>query len=261
MIATFRRHAMPRLALSIVLLALVSACATNPDGQADGAQAATAGTLAGELVYRQRIALTPDAIIKLRLVDSKQDSVIAQQTIRPQGQQVPIAFALKYAPADFVAANPHQLLVTVGDGQGQVLWVANAPVDATSGKLQVRLTQTTQDRAALLGAQWQLQRIEQTDGTIAWARAQQPSTLEFRADGSFGGKAACNSFFGSYQLNAAGALIMGQAGATLMACPDAGVAQPFLQALATVDGYAIANDQLLLFADNAVIVLGQATAQ
>lgn len=54
----------------------------------------------GTVSYRQRIALTPGAVVEVKLLDvSRADApsiTIAAQTIKPAGKQVPIAFDLAY---------------------------------------------------------------------------------------------------------------------------------------------------------------------
>jgi putative lipoprotein len=61
-----------------------------------------ASRVTGTVTYRQRIALMPDAVIEVKLLDvSRADApavTIAEQTIRPAGRQVPIAFELGYDP-------------------------------------------------------------------------------------------------------------------------------------------------------------------
>jgi uncharacterized lipoprotein YbaY len=55
------------------------------------------------VTYRQRIALPSNAMVEVKLVEvSRQDAAaltIAEQTINPQGNQVPFAFTLPYDPA------------------------------------------------------------------------------------------------------------------------------------------------------------------
>lgn len=56
----------------------------------------------GTVSYRQRIALTPRAVVEVRLLDvSRADApstTIAEQTVRPAGRQVPISFDVVYDP-------------------------------------------------------------------------------------------------------------------------------------------------------------------
>jgi putative lipoprotein len=62
-----------------------------------------AARVTGTVTYRQRIALSPEAVIEVKLLDvSRADApgmTIAEQTIRPAGRQVPIAFELNYDPS------------------------------------------------------------------------------------------------------------------------------------------------------------------
>jgi uncharacterized lipoprotein YbaY len=76
-----------------------------PAAEAAGEPAAGVGSAAvtGVVTYRQRMALPPAAIIQVQLVDvSRADApatVLAEQVIEAQGQQVPFAFTLPYDPA------------------------------------------------------------------------------------------------------------------------------------------------------------------
>jgi uncharacterized lipoprotein YbaY/heat shock protein HslJ len=61
------------------------------------------GLVSGTVTYRQRIALSPTAVVEVKLVDvSRADGqavTIAEQRIQPEGRQVPIAFELRYDPS------------------------------------------------------------------------------------------------------------------------------------------------------------------
>lgn len=60
----------------------------------------TEGRVTGTISYRQRIALTQDAVVEVKLVDSSRadapSETIAEQTIKPAGRQVPLAFEIAY---------------------------------------------------------------------------------------------------------------------------------------------------------------------
>ncbi len=62
----------------------------------------TAETLEGTVTYLQRIALSPDAVMQVRLLDvSHQDAaaeILAAVTVPTVGKQVPLAFHLTYNP-------------------------------------------------------------------------------------------------------------------------------------------------------------------
>ena len=67
-----------------------------------GAFAAEEITISGEVSYRERIALPPNAVLTVRLPDvslaDAPETVVAEQKIDPAGQ-VPIKFELKFDPA------------------------------------------------------------------------------------------------------------------------------------------------------------------
>jgi putative lipoprotein len=82
----------------------------------------------GTVTYRERIALPPDAVVVVTLEDvSCADApapVIAQQTIKPQGQ-VPITFALRYDPTALDARHQYTVRARIDDAQGKPLWTTS----------------------------------------------------------------------------------------------------------------------------------------
>ena len=69
-----------------------------------GSQAgAEPASVTGTVAYRERIALTPEAVVEVQLLDvSLADAsakLVAEQTIKPK-HQVPIPFELVYDPAE-----------------------------------------------------------------------------------------------------------------------------------------------------------------
>src|SRR5690625_2582964 len=99
------------LAVLAFTAALISACAGGADRQVDST-ANTAAVLSGELVYRQRIAMAPDATIYVRLVDADDGHVVGRQQIHPKGRQVPIAFHIEYDRSEVAADYRHVLLAS-----------------------------------------------------------------------------------------------------------------------------------------------------
>lgn len=123
-----------------------------------------------------------------------------------------------------------QLVITLADGQQLVF----AP------------------DASLVGTTWQLASwngpamfILPIEGT--------PLTLEFRADGTFGGSAGCNLFNGTYQQQGT-SLTLSQAVSTRRACLSEELnaqEQFYLESLTTVSGATLERGQLILsFGDN-----------
>jgi putative lipoprotein len=96
--------------------------------------------------------------------------------------------------------------------------------------------------AALVGTSWAAESI---DGRRVLERA--PSTVTFGEGQRLSGQAACNRYFGTYELGE-GALRLKPAGATRMACEPAVMDQEtrFLQALETVTAFRHEAGALLL---------------
>ncbi len=84
------------------------------------------------------------------------------------------------------------------------------------------------------------------------------ATLDFAAD-QVSGIAFCNRFFGPYEQDGT-ALSFGMLGSTMMACPDMEREGEYLEALATVAGYRVDADNLVLTDadENAVLVFSPA---
>jgi putative lipoprotein len=83
---------------SILMLAAVLASASCGAAAEPTAPRARPTMIAGEVTYRERIALLPDAALRVRLLDvlpDKPAEVVAERTLRPSGN-VPIRFELPY---------------------------------------------------------------------------------------------------------------------------------------------------------------------
>ena len=116
-------HALPWLGM---LLALTGCATSNVvPGAAGGEEAAR---VTGSVTYRERIALPPTAVIKVRLADvSRADApseLLAEQTIAAAGRQVPIPFALAYDQAAIEAAHTYAVQVRIED-DGRLLFISD----------------------------------------------------------------------------------------------------------------------------------------
>lgn len=93
------KRAALRSILAAAGLSLLASCTTNPSPPPNPDPLRVTGTVA----YRERIALNPSAEIVVQLLDvSRMDApatVMAEQRIRANGKQVPIAFELDVDPA------------------------------------------------------------------------------------------------------------------------------------------------------------------
>jgi putative lipoprotein len=73
----------------------------------------------GTVTYRERIALPPDAVVQVQLLDvSLMDvsaKLLAEQIIKPQ-HQVPIPFKLVYRPGDIDERMTYAVRATISNG-------------------------------------------------------------------------------------------------------------------------------------------------
>lgn len=119
-----------RLSVLLLLAAFTpgtGGCAPPPNEPGSGAgNAADSATVTGSVSYRERIALPPNTVVHVLLRDLSQteapDVAVAEQTIRPEGRQVPIPFALSYDPAAIDPLSRYVVSAEIRDGDGTPLW-------------------------------------------------------------------------------------------------------------------------------------------
>jgi heat shock protein HslJ/uncharacterized lipoprotein YbaY len=116
----------PRFAwLAMILwisVAWLSGCASGAKPAPDGVM-----LIRGELTYRARIALPPDAIAIVELTRPSDGRVIADQRIPLNGRQVPIAFELRVQRAALRDDTGYALRGAI-HSRGQAMWLSE-PVD------------------------------------------------------------------------------------------------------------------------------------
>lgn len=134
-----------KLTLFLALLAVVAVACGGAAPQATD-QAAIESAPAGELAYPagdgtvsgvvsklDRSALPPNAVVDVQLRDTSiadaAATVLAQQTITTDGQQMPIPFSLTYDPAQIVPSGIYSVFASVTvDGQLQYISQTATPV-------------------------------------------------------------------------------------------------------------------------------------
>ena len=85
-----------------LLLAACGGMAGDTAEVPESAPAASDGTLSGNVVYLDRSALDPAAVIVVNLIQTTADgaqTVVASQSVNAEGRQVPIPFELTYDPS------------------------------------------------------------------------------------------------------------------------------------------------------------------
>jgi putative lipoprotein len=109
------------IALTALVLAGCAATSVVPEGGG-----AAPAKVTGTVIYRERIALPPTAVIKVQLVDvSRADApavVIGEQVIPAEGKQVPFAFEIAYDSTRIEANHSYAVQARIED-DGQLRFI------------------------------------------------------------------------------------------------------------------------------------------
>ncbi len=180
-------------------------------------------TIKGDILYRERIALPPNAVATVKLVDvSLADApakVVAEQTIDPAGQ-VPIPFSLTFDAAGIQSGQTHALQARIMVG-GTLWFITDTrhAIDPDAGSRpqtlvlkMVRHSHAPSD-TAIFDRTWLAEDIEER-GVIDNAR----STFQIGRDGKVAGLGACNNYFATASMEGT-AIEIGIIGSTFKLCP------------------------------------------
>jgi putative lipoprotein len=211
------------------------------------------GTLRGEVIYLERIALPPGAEVTVELQDvSRSDApavVLASTRFEADGAP-PYPFELTFDPADIDDRMSYALRATISLGDDLLFTTdAHHPAFATD-EHEIRVRSASGPPAgndaatsALTGRDWMLMRLEGED--VAPLPDGRRPYLHFEAD-RVHGFAGCNRLTGGYRTEGTG-LEFAQMAMTRMACAEGmELEQRFAGALERVTGYAIEAGRLLL---------------
>ncbi|BAN02870.1 META domain-containing protein [Ilumatobacter coccineus] len=185
--------------------------------------------ITGNITYRQRVALRPGGTATITLEDvsiaDASSTVIAEQVIELDDQQVPIPFELTADRSDLEERNTYSIRATITDADGRLRWTTDTanPIDSTQSSIDVGdlvmvqvqapgddTTESTEANA--LNGTWT---VTDVDGTPALENV--TATLTFDADGRLSGNASCNDYSGSYVIDG-NSLTVGETVSTLKAC-------------------------------------------
>lgn len=141
---------MRRLAAVLLLAAALPACTGNrqgpapppqppPESEATPLPVPTASaapfretaSLRGTVTYRQRSALTPEAVVQVELREAprggESDATVVARRILERPGQVPIAFELSYDPAAIDPTRAYTVSARITD-RGQLQFLTETPV-------------------------------------------------------------------------------------------------------------------------------------
>jgi putative lipoprotein len=87
------------------------------------------GTVSGNVVYSERVALPADALVRISLVETPAigpDAVLVEQVIATRGRQVPIPFELRYDVSTVDSTRTYGIVATVTVG-GEIQFDSGSP--------------------------------------------------------------------------------------------------------------------------------------
>jgi len=214
--------------------------------------------LHGSVLYREKIALPPEALVEVTLEDvSKMDvksTVLASQTFKPAGQ-VPVDFRLSYEDGMVEERGRYSVRAVIRVGE-DVLWRSTQSFPALTGDAPEKVTVVVEravqrSEGYLTLSSWL---VVEMNGEIVQG-AEVPH-IRFGQDGQVSGGSGCNRFSGSY-IETGGKLEFGPLATTRMACPGEMDKQEkeFFQAMSKVAGVGERGGyKVLLDANGAVLM-------
>jgi putative lipoprotein len=251
------RSSMVRLGAVFVVFAALSSFGWGQASHqaATPAAASSQGTVSGNVVYRERIALPPDAAIEIKVQDISEPNApttIAETVFAPEGKQVPIPFQLSYNPADINPAHRYQIVANISLN-GKPMFITKTPLwvitKGASSHADILLQQAPAQSAAEAGAKltdtkWVLAEV---NGTAALAGQGVSVHLELHKKGKVAGSTGCNNLVGSY-IASEGALQFTLAATTMKMCtaPVMQQEQAVLAALKATTAYKLDGNTLEL---------------
>lgn len=127
-IRTAPEFAAAAIALALVAGACVYDATTETRSEPVGADASVRGTI----TYRERIALTPDAVVTVQLRDTSYADaasvLISEQTISNPGQ-IPIDFDLRYVSDEIDARNTYSVSAVITEADGRMAFTNDTAYD------------------------------------------------------------------------------------------------------------------------------------
>lgn len=203
-------------------------------------------TLKGEAMYRERIALPPNAVLSVQLADVPA-AIIGERKVVPAGQ-VPIKFEISFDPRvirpDMTYAL--QARITVDD---RLLFVTDTrhqvdPLSDAPQTIMLKMAAPGDEPAApsVFGQSWLVEYVDGI-GVIAEPRA----TFRITEAGKAGGSGPCNVYFATARINGS-TIAISDIGSTFKACAPQVMAEEkaLFEALAKAASYHVHAGKLVI---------------
>jgi len=229
---------------------IVFGCSNNPEPEI--VQLPVMQSVTGTISYPQRIALTPNAVVNVQLLDvSRADApaiLIAEQNLTSPGQ-VPVQYELMYNPDIIDSRMTYTVSAKIFEG-GELRFITDTAYPVltnnngnTANLMLSAAGQRTLAEAVIAPTKWMLVSIR---GEMPELTEEQTPFIKLdEAAGRIAGFSGCNKFNGGLE-NKDGVITLGPLATTMMACAgNADIETTFMQALGEVSGFVV-NDAGLL---------------
>ena len=240
----------------------VTACSLTNTSVTDNN--AAEGIVSGTITYRERMALTPDAEVEIKLLDVSLADIaateIASITITDPGQ-VPVDFLLSYDPEKIQPQHTYSIRAEISDrGRRMFTTDTSYPVLTRDNGNHVDMVliamqsnPVKRPNASLTETYWRVISIYEAPYTPS--ENQREAHLKLRANNNaVQGFSGCNNFAGTYSTEG-DAISLGPLAMTAMACIEGmDTEQQFGQALNEMDHYEIQGDTMLGLKGDIVIL-------
>ena len=235
---------------------------TSPNPQPNPPQPPVMAAVTGTVTYRERIALPPDSVLSVQLLDvSRADApaTVLAEDKRATGEYAPpYAFRLSYDPAVINQRASYAVRATITDQEGRLWFTTTQRYAVLTGgagsEVDVLLTMVRRDggtsaapppAAGLPGRIWAWQGTQFSNDTALTPPDPSVYTIEFLAAGIVRLRADCNRGSAGYTTEDARITITPGA-ITLIACPAGTLASDFLKQLSEVVTFVLKDGELFL---------------
>lgn len=216
------------------------------------ASVAAEKTVSGQVRYRERIALPPEASLTVQLSDVTHPDMpikTVAETHIDEAQGSPIPFAIHFDSSQFQPGHIYALQARIASGD--TLWfvnekrievdIQNSPTSVDIDLVMVRKNMDEVATVGIEGKDWLAEDILGSEVNPAH------TTLTVNKDGGASGSAGCNRFFGRTAIDGPN-IAFSEIGSTYMQCPPALMQQErkFIDALSKTRSYRVEAGKLFL---------------
>ena len=222
-------------------------------------------SLSGTVVYRERMALPPNAELVVALYEKTAEgrNLYSEEHRPTEGAGIPLLFSVE-CPAEEAAGTTYELEASILS-DGTTLFATPAPVAIRLNADDITLmTHRVMEQApipdGLTGIRWKLVELNGKPAEV-YDNQPEPYLLFDPADGGrLSGSDGCNRLIGGYTLTG-DRITFGRLGSTMMLCPKGDAqARALADALANATGVSRSGDRLELYGGKTRLAVFEARA-